>query len=326
MPKVSIVMPHFNHGQFVGRAIDSVLPQSFADFELLVTDDASTDDSLEVIRSYRDPRIKIAVLAKNSGTYTAMNEAVARSSGEYLCSLSADDCLAPGSLEHRVRFLDENPQIALVHGPGLVVDEHDRHLYTTAALPAWDRFQYLRFIFLHHNPIFGPSIMYRRVCARKEVVIDFDPRYCIAGDLDLYVRNLCRGHEFRSIAQVTAAFRQHSSGLNTSGNNRRSNIHHNFEYPFVLRHYCDLPEADIRRIFAAEFAALPGADAQPALVAMARVAMSLHDHKAKRIFGACLLRECMGRYSFEPEAFRAYFRMIEKLDPLKLSDAPLQAE
>ncbi|MCF8506956.1 MAG: glycosyltransferase [Caulobacter sp.] len=122
-PLVSIVMPTRNHGRWIRRAIDSVLSQSWPDVELIVMDGASTDDTVDILKSYGE-RITW-VSEPDNGQTDAINKGMARARGEVLAYLNSDDVLLPGALETVVRFFDANPECDMVYGNADYIDEDD---------------------------------------------------------------------------------------------------------------------------------------------------------------------------------------------------------
>lgn len=113
MTKVSVVIPTYNYGRFVGEAIRSVLAQTFTDFELMVVDDGSTDDTKEVVTSFNDARIKY-IYQENLGVGAALNNGIKASIGEYVTILGSDDVYLPQNLELKAKLLDTRPDIGLV--------------------------------------------------------------------------------------------------------------------------------------------------------------------------------------------------------------------
>ena len=97
-PPVSVVIPAFNHAQYVAAAIVSVLGQGFADFELVVVDDASSDGTADVVAAIADPRLRLVRHATNRGAHATLNEAVAASRGEFVAVLNSDDLFEPDRL------------------------------------------------------------------------------------------------------------------------------------------------------------------------------------------------------------------------------------
>src|SRR3954467_8727117 len=122
-PQVSVVIKSYNHAAFVGEAIQSILDQSFQDFEIVITDDGSTDGTPDVIRRFADPRIHLGVPDKNRGISIAMNETIARARGEFIAILNSDDFALPGRLQRQADFLVSNPQIAAVFTLPKIVDD-----------------------------------------------------------------------------------------------------------------------------------------------------------------------------------------------------------
>ena len=126
MPKVSIIIPAFNCERFIGEAIDSVLAQTYTDFELIVVDDGSEDQTAQKVKQYGE---KLTYLYQpNSGQAKARNLGYAHSNGEYLAFLDADDRWYPQMLEVEVQALDSNPQMGLVYSDVDVIDENGRLL------------------------------------------------------------------------------------------------------------------------------------------------------------------------------------------------------
>ena len=115
MPKVSVVIPTYNRGRVVGEAIESVLAQTFGDFEVIVVDDGSADDTAEKIAAIRDSRVRY-IRQSNAGVSAARNRGVAEARGEIISFLDSDDLWKPEKLTHEVRFLEEHPEVPAVFG------------------------------------------------------------------------------------------------------------------------------------------------------------------------------------------------------------------
>lgn len=115
-PKVSVIVPSYNHAGYVGLCIESILGQrGFSDLELIVVDDASTDDSAEVIGRFRDPRLVFHRQETNQGHVRNMNDGFRRASGKYLVHVGSDDYWHPDFLATCVPVLDAHPDVGLVH-------------------------------------------------------------------------------------------------------------------------------------------------------------------------------------------------------------------
>lgn len=109
-PRVSVVVPCFNYGRFVAEAVASILAQSFRDFEVIVVDDGSTDDTPDVLRRITDPRVRVLRQA-NQGCAAARNAGRALARGEFLAFLDADDLWRPTYLERQMEVLDAEPEV-----------------------------------------------------------------------------------------------------------------------------------------------------------------------------------------------------------------------
>jgi glycosyl transferase family 2 len=154
-PPVSVVMPVFNAEAFVAAAVESVLGQTFEDFELLVLDDGSTDASLDVVRSLADPRLRI-VSRPHEGVVRTMNAALGLARAELIARADADDVCMPERLTRQLDVLATQPGLALVGG---AMRCGDRLLeYPPDATR-------MRWLALYRNPVGNPTILFRRPAA-----------------------------------------------------------------------------------------------------------------------------------------------------------------
>ena len=153
---VSVIMPAYNAEKYIGMSIESVMKQTYEEVELIVVDDASTDNTLEVIRRYAsvwNDRIRFAVRQQNGGTAAALNDAIELAEGSYICWLSADDLYCEDMVESEVGYLKQNTNFDAVFSRCAYIDENNRFLlegnypdefttqyfiFRTKALTAWD--------------------------------------------------------------------------------------------------------------------------------------------------------------------------------------------
>ena len=186
MPQVSVLMPVYNHEAFVGQAIESILNQTFSDFELVIVDDGSKDGSAGVIRAYqqRDERIRFYQFPHNLGEARARNRTVSESSGDYITFLDADDQCLPERLEKQLEFLRSNPGIGAVGTAGFLVDVNLKHLAVdkSPAHPALIAF----------SPFIGGEMFINAsVMLRREFVLavgEYDPSMRYGADSDFFLR------------------------------------------------------------------------------------------------------------------------------------------
>jgi glycosyltransferase involved in cell wall biosynthesis len=127
MPKVTVVMPCYNVEKYLAASIETVLQQTFTDYELIIVDDGATDGSAAIYQSYDDPRIRI-VKQKNRGLPGARNTGIRHARGEYIAILDSDDLWDPTKLEKHVRHLDRNSHVGVSYCQSLLIDENNRSL------------------------------------------------------------------------------------------------------------------------------------------------------------------------------------------------------
>lgn len=123
-PTISVIMPVYNAARFLREAIDSVLTQTFTDWELILVNDCSRDESESIIQTYADPRIIYRKHEVNKGVVAAMNTGIAQARGTYICVMHADDVCLPERLIWQKEWLDTHPRTALVAGKTLPIDEN----------------------------------------------------------------------------------------------------------------------------------------------------------------------------------------------------------
>ena len=126
---VSIITPTFNCGKFIAKTIDSILSQTYTNWELIISDDCSTDNTKEVIKPYlgKDPRIKYICNNKNSGAAVTRNTALRNAKGRWIAFLDSDDLWEPEKLEKQIRFMEENGYAFSYH-EYIEIDEQDKEL------------------------------------------------------------------------------------------------------------------------------------------------------------------------------------------------------
>ena len=127
-PKLTVLMPVFNAEEYIGEAIQSVLEQSYPDFELMIIDDGSTDSSRLIIDSYKDDRLRV-IKQPHQGVAIALNHGLEEAKGEYTARFDADDICLPGRFEKQVRFLDDNPGYIIVGCNAIYIDEKGHYLF-----------------------------------------------------------------------------------------------------------------------------------------------------------------------------------------------------
>ncbi|MFA7208788.1 MAG: glycosyltransferase [Parcubacteria group bacterium] len=201
-PEVSVLMSAYNEEKYVSAAIESILDQTYRDFELIVIDDCSRDATWKLIAGYagRDPRVRASRNEKNLGISSTLNKGLALARGKYIVKMDADDWSYPDRLEKQVRFMEKNPQVAISGGTMEVCDE-GMVVLNKRPYNLTDR-EIRRKIFLY-NPFCHPAVIYRTDIAKRV------GGYCLidsAGDYELYFKLGLHG-EFANLPDVLLKYR-----------------------------------------------------------------------------------------------------------------------
>jgi glycosyltransferase involved in cell wall biosynthesis len=201
-PRVSVIIPCYNLGRYLDEAVDSVLAQSFQDFDILVVDDGSTDpETCRLLADYRKPRTRI-LRAENRGLPGAKNLGVAHTTGPYVCALDADDRADPMLLERSVAALDEDPSLAFIsHWLRTFGDETKDWTPASCDLPA----------LLDMNTVNGAALVRR---SAFDAVGGFDETMrdgC--EDWDLWITLVERGFKGRILPEVLYYYRRRADSM-----------------------------------------------------------------------------------------------------------------
>ncbi len=212
---VSVILPAYRAEAFIGQAIESVLAQTYRDFELLVLDDGSTDATLEVVRRYaeRDARVKVKS-RPNRGVSATSNELLEWAQHEFVAMMHADDLMLPQRLERQVAFLEANPAVAATSCFVEYIDATGRKIggfQSEFVHPdvVWARYHEGHVVAIHH-----PGVMMRR-----SVVLDaggYRPGFTVTEDVDLFMRLLEKGHLVLVMPETLLAYRLHGTSASVS--------------------------------------------------------------------------------------------------------------
>ncbi|MEO7962152.1 MAG: glycosyltransferase [Ginsengibacter sp.] len=200
---VTVLMPVYNAEKYLAAAMESILQQTFQDFEFLIVDDASTDASASIIFSYNDTRIKYVKNERNMGITLTLNRGIEMAIGKFIARMDADDISYPERLQKQVKYLENHPQSAMVSSAANVVTENGELIYTDTT-PS--EFYYFKLTFT--SPFFHSSVMYR-----KEHVIAaglYSVPY--AEDFELFWR-LARTASFYNLPEVLLDYRVSGQSL-----------------------------------------------------------------------------------------------------------------
>jgi glycosyltransferase involved in cell wall biosynthesis len=210
MPRVSIIVPAYNQGRYLGDAIRTGLGQTCSDLEVLVVDDGSTDDTREVAYGFLDPRVRY-IRQENQGLSAARNTGIRHARGAFLTYLDSDDQFLPDKLEILLGVLEQQPEVGFVSGQAILIDEDGR--------PLGERFE--RAVpgeasdWLLGNPLHVGSVMVRREW--QERVGMFDETLRSYEDWDMWLRLARAGCPMHSVRHPVSLYRFHGSQMTRVG-------------------------------------------------------------------------------------------------------------
>ena len=245
MPKISVWLTSYNHGEFIGECIESILAQTYKDFELIITDDCSTDESWNIIEQYsrKDTRIRAVRRTYNygsSGLETRLNEI----NGEYVAIIHCDDAWMPDKLEKQLKVMEENSNVTacftlvnVIDDQGNILDDEKHQYHHVFNKENRTRYEWLNYFFYNGNCLCHPSLLIRKSAYTEMGILTKGlhayPDYC------QWIR-LCKQADIYILQEKLTKFSVHGDGSNTSGENL-ANIKRGYtEGYFVLKEYLSL--------------------------------------------------------------------------------------
>ncbi len=212
MPRVSILLPVYNCAPFLKDAITSLFTQTFSDFELIAINDGSVDESLEILKSFTDSRLRIVNNGCNLGLVASLNMGIALAESEYIARHDADDVAHPDRLFKQISFLDSYPLIGLLGCAYQKIDERGKPLEIQQfPLENADLQEHLLF----GNHFCHPAVMMRRSVLSR--IGGYDSQFGTAEDYDLWLR-LAEAGEVANLRQPLVSYRHYSSSKTAKEN------------------------------------------------------------------------------------------------------------
>ena len=218
-PLVSVIIPTYNTARYVQESIDSVLEQDYPSIQLIVIDDGSTDETVDIIRRY-DERV-ILLTQQNQGAAVARNTGLAAAEGEYIAFLDSDDVWLPGKLSAQVAYLDTHPDIGMVYSCWQTWQPDDTGQFPPAEtfVPKHQNQTPIGIIaegsgWLYNRLLFGSLLHTITVMARRSLIHevgDFDVTLKRGQDYDYWIR-ASRVTEIHQLDRVFALYRLHGEG------------------------------------------------------------------------------------------------------------------
>ena len=210
-PAVSVILPAFNAEKYLGEAVDSILSQTFADFELIVVNDGSTDRTLEILRDNSDNRIRIVSNDNNLGPAKSMNKGISEARGRYIARQDADDISLPERLQKQFEYMEKHPEVAVL-GTGRQTITGSGKIKVNDPPMKSPTFEDM----LKSSRIVGPSVMIRKTCLDE--VGGYDDFFRQADDYDLWLR-LTKKYPAVNLQENVYAIRRNTASLSRGNSN-----------------------------------------------------------------------------------------------------------
>lgn len=207
MPLVSVIMSTYNRENFIDEAVSSVLCQSFSDFEFIIIDDNSTDNTFEKLKSYKDKRIKVYRNKKNGGCTFNYHNAQNLAEGKFIAHIDDDDIWVKDKLKMQVDFMEIHPDIVLL---GCFIETFGEN-----ARPSWvfdTNSDKLAFLMNFYNPICHSAILYRKAFM-LEFGINYNIKLMCSQDYDLYKQILFSGGKLSNLPDILVKYRMHNKRI-----------------------------------------------------------------------------------------------------------------
>jgi glycosyltransferase involved in cell wall biosynthesis len=240
-PKVTVLMSVLDGEKYVRLAIDSILSQTFADFEFLIINDGSTDKTCEFIKCYEDPRIKLVHNKAAIGLTKSLNAGLRLALGEYIARMDYDDISMPKRLEEQVEYLDENPEVTIVGGQFDLIDSCGSVL----PIPPVKKAPGMGGLLLHlaiDNPFVHSSVMFRKDAVVK--LGGYNEEYRTGQDIELWSRILC-SYNGANLQSKVVNLRVHDSSVSSG----RYKVRQGDDRERTIRRGTNLMLSNLRRIF-----------------------------------------------------------------------------
>jgi len=205
---ITVLMTVYNGSRYLKDSIESVLKQTYKSFEFLIINDKSSDDSLEILESFHDPRIKIYTNEKNIGQIKSLNKGLKLAKGQYIARMDADDMAFPHWLEKQISFMEKHAECAVVSTKAVAIDSSNR---LTKVLNSPRSFQNIVLKSLIFSPINHVGSL-----LRKDIMLNhggYDEDFKIAADYDLWARFIQEGYRLESTQEISVAIRFHEQSI-----------------------------------------------------------------------------------------------------------------
>lgn len=209
-PVISIILPAYNAAKYIEQTINSLLQQTFTNFELLIVDDGSTDNTISIINSFTDSRIRLIKNEHNLGLVNTLNKAAILCNGKYIARMDADDVALPQRLHLQKEFLDTHTNVAAVAGWVNFIDEDGTETGTWSLDRQTNTAGEIKKALVKENCIAHPTVMIRTEVLQKFL---YSQKQQHIEDYDLWLRLTANGHAIEKVQQPVLNYRVHAASV-----------------------------------------------------------------------------------------------------------------
>jgi glycosyltransferase involved in cell wall biosynthesis len=235
-PFVSIIMPVFNCEQYINQALDSILCQSHNDYELIIVNDGSNDNTFSILASHKDYRI-ILINEGHHGLVSALNRGLHRAKGKYIAIMHGDDIASADRLQIQIQTLEKYPEIGILGSSCQLIDETGRYL----GLRNWPTTDLeLRWESLLQCPFAHPSVMLRREVVKKNN-LTYNHSFVSVEDYELWTR-IFQYTSGMNLRKPLLHYRIHTDSISSRSKNTQIDLHDQVSFRTIRRY---LPECDV---------------------------------------------------------------------------------
>lgn len=207
-PNISVIMSAYNVEKYLAESIESILSQTYRNFEFIITDDRSTDSTYKIMSRYTDKRMKVIKNNENKGLTKNLNTMIHQSKGKYIARMDGDDISLKDRLKNQFEYMQANPETAVVGGQGILINESGEEI--SKVLVPIGHESILSRIFVM-NQFFHPAMLIRKKALEK--VHFYDEKYLKSQDYNLIFKLISEGYKVANLNEVVLKYRIHSESI-----------------------------------------------------------------------------------------------------------------
>lgn len=243
MPKISIFCPSFNHEKYVKFFIESVLKQSFKDFELIIVDDCSSDENVRKIQEFKDKRIKLIKHSFNKGISATLNTAFQKSSGDILVFCASDDVLEDGALEKINEVFENNQNIDVIY-PALKYINEDNQIFKNGKITnVSNEIDLIRDFFIIGNCLTSPGMSIKRKAYDK--IYPLDNAFCNQQDTLMHIKLLLNKAKIFILDDYLVRYRVATTNTSISAGMSSNIARANLEMEILMQEFLKMNDLDL---------------------------------------------------------------------------------